>query len=252
MSDIPAITASQMAEVDRIMAATFGVEPIQLMEHAGHGVATFTRMLFQDFDVLDQTILVLAGSGGNGGDALVAARLLAGWGAKVTVVLSRPAAELQGLPAAHFRAVQALGIEVLDGATIDALPDAAVLVDGLLGSGASAAPAGTTARLIELANDHDSYLLAIDVPSGLDATTGEAREPCIVASGTLTLGLPKTGLVIDEAIEITGSLILVDIGVPSAAYREIGVTVPDDLFSATWMVPLRGLDDEGTGGLHGL
>ena len=252
MSDIPAITASQLAEVDRIMAATYGVEPIQLMEHAGHGVATFTRMLFQDFDALDHSVLVLAGSGGNGGDALVAARLLAGWGAKVTVVLSRPGDTLQGLPAAHLRAVRALGIEVLDGAAIDALPAADVLIDGLLGSGSSAAPTGTTARLIELADEHDSYLLAIDVPSGMDATTGEAHEPCIVASGTLTLGLPKTGLETDEAIEFTGSLILIDIGVPPVAYRAIGVTVPDDLFSATWMVPLRGLDDEGTGGLHGL
>jgi NAD(P)H-hydrate epimerase len=252
MSDIPAISASKMSEIDRIMAATFGVEAIQLMEHAGHGVATFTRMLFQDFDVLDQSVLVLAGSGGNGGDALVAARLLAGWGAQVTVVLSRPFAELEGLPARHARAIRALGVDVHDGATIQALPEAEVIVDGLLGSGADAAPAGTVARLIELANDHDSYLLAIDVPSGMDATTGEARDPCIVASGTLTLGLPKTGLVADDAVELTGSLVLIDIGIPPAAYREVGLTVPDDLFSATWMVPLRGLDDEGTGGLHGL
>jgi NAD(P)H-hydrate epimerase len=252
MSDIPAVTASQMAEVDRIMAATFGVEPVQLMEHAGYGVATFTRMLFQDFDVLDQSVLVLAGSGGNGGDALVAARLLAGWGARVTVVLSRPDTDLQGLPAAHLRAVRALGVDVLDGTTVDALPEAAVLIDGLLGAGAVNAPTGTVARLVDLANGHDSYLLAIDVPSGMNATTGEAHDPCIVASGTLTLGLPKTGLVTDEAIELTGSLVLIDIGIPPAAYREIGVTVPDDLFSATWMVPLRGLDDEGTGALHGL
>lgn len=250
MNDIPAITASQMAEVDRIMGDRFGVEPIQLMEHAGQAVATFARILFPDADALDRPVVALAGSGGNGGDALVAARLLAGWGARVTVVLSRPAAELAGLPAVHLRAVRALGVEVLDGATIDALPAADVIIDGLLGFNTTTAPTGTTARLIGLANDHEGYMLAIDVPSGMDATTGTAHDPCIVASGTLTLGLPKTGLVTDDAVEVTGSLILVDIGVPPAAYREIGVTVPDDLFSSTWMVPLRGLDDEGIGALH--
>jgi NAD(P)H-hydrate epimerase len=250
MSDIPAVTAAQMARVDRIMGDTYGVAPVQLMEHAGHAVATFTRILFPDADALDGEVLVLAGSGGNGGDALVAARFLAGWGAKVTVVLAKPAGELTGLTATHLQSLQALGVAILDGADVSALPDADVIIDGLLGFSTTAAPTGTTAHLVELANDHEGYLLSIDVPSGMDATSGEGFSPCIVASGTLTLGLPKTGLMRDEAVELTGSLILVDIGVPPAAYAHIGITVPDDLFSSTWMVPLRGLDDEGMGALH--
>jgi len=250
MSEIPAVSGQQMAFVDRLMHDRYEVAPVQLMEHAGYAVATFTRMLFPDADALDQPVVLPAGSGGNGGDALVAARLLAAWGAKPTVVLSRPASQLTGLPADHLRSVEAFGIPVLDGATVPDLPAAAVIVDGLLGSGATGGPTGTIARLIDLANERETYVLAIDVPSGLDATTGTANDPCIVASGTLTLGLPKTGLLVDAAAEFTGSLLLADIGIPAMAYRDVGVEVPDDLFSSTWLVPLRGFDDEGEGALR--
>ncbi len=250
MSEIPAVTASQMAFIDRLMAERFGVAPVQLMEHAGHAVATFTRMLFPDADALDQQVVLLAGSGGNGGDALVAARLLNAWGAKVTVVTTRPAATFEGLAADHARAVEAAGIPILNGAELPSLPPAVVVIDGLLGSGATGDPTGSVARLIGLANDHEAYVLAIDVPSGLNATTGEINTPCIVASGTLTLGLPKTGLLAEHAIDVTGSLLLADIGIPAAAYRDIGVNVPVGLFSATWLLPLRGFDNVGEGALR--
>jgi NAD(P)H-hydrate epimerase len=156
MSGIPAVTASQMAFIDRLIAERFGVAPVQLMEHAGHAVATFTRMLFPDADALDQRVVLLAGSGGNGGDALVAARLLDAWGADVTVVTTRPATTFEGLAADHARAVEAAGITLLNGSEIPALPPAVVVVDGLLGSGATGDPTGTVARLIGMANDQDA------------------------------------------------------------------------------------------------
>jgi NAD(P)H-hydrate epimerase len=240
-----------MAAVDRIMAERFGVAPIQLMELAGHAVATFTRLRFGDGDALDQPVTILAGSGGNGGDALVAARFLHGWGARVTVVLAKPAEALARLGAAHLRSLQALGVLIHDGATIEALPpDSVTIVDGLLGFSTTRAPAGTIARLIALANAAPAPVLAIDVPSGIDAATGDAFDPCIVAEATVTLGLPKTGLMQAGAEDVTGSLVLVDIGVPAAAYLAVGVTVPDDLFSDTWLLPLRGRDNDGTGGLR--
>ncbi|HYI24750.1 MAG TPA: NAD(P)H-hydrate epimerase [Thermomicrobiales bacterium] len=245
MTGIPAVSASQMAYIDRLMADRFGVLPIQLMEHAGHAVASFVRMSFPGGDARDQPVVLLAGSGGNGGDALVAARLLAAWGAKPVVVPARPANQVTGLVAEHLRAIEAFGIPVLDGAGLSALPPAAVIVDGLLGSGATGEPTGTTASLIELANQHDAEIIAIDVPSGLDATTGAVPTPCIVASCTLTLGLPKTGLLAKTAAHVTGTLMLADIGIPAAAYRHIGVDVPADLFSATWLVPVLPADDDG-------
>jgi len=228
-----------MARIDELMRDHYGVAPIQLMEVAGFNVAGFARMLFTNANALAQKITVLAGSGGNGGDALVAARFLKSWGAQVTVVLSGPAGALMGLAAQHLRPLHRLHVPVLDGGAIDALPEAAVIVDGLLGFSTNEPPRGTTARLIELANASDAYVLAIDVPSGMNATNGAVYEPCILANGTVTLGLPKTGLMRPGTDEVTGSLVLVDIGIPAGAYQEIGLEVPGSLFSESWLLPLR-------------
>jgi NAD(P)H-hydrate epimerase len=233
MSGIPALTAGQMARVDEIMLIEFGVEPIQLMELAGHAVATRIRTLAAAGDAPGGPVVFLAGNGGNGGDALVAARFLRAWGAQVTVVLSKPAPDYAGLPARHLRTLERLEVRILDGATIDRLPEATIVVDGLLGFSTIEAPRGTTARLIDMANGHDAYRLAIDVPSGIEATTGAAFAPCIVAAETITLGLPKTGLMTGEAVANTGRLVLADIGIPPAAYARVGVAVPGDLFATS-------------------
>ncbi len=251
MIDAPAVNARQMAQIDDLMRDRYGIEPIQLMEHAGFNVATFTRMLFRNHDALDQQVVVLAGSGGNGGDALVVARFLRSWGADVTVVLSKPVEALKGLAERHARTLGSLRVPLVDGAAIDALPAASVIVDGLLGFGAKDAPQGATAKLIELANLSPAYVLALDVPSGMNATTGKTHDPCILANGTVTLGLPKTGLMKRDAANFTGSLVLVDIGIPADAYGEIGVSVPAGLFSQSWLLPLRESVTPWSGGLIG-
>ena len=106
----PALTAEQMGQVDRIMVDELGLDVLQLMELAGRAVAAFARERFLGGDPRGRRVLVLAGSGGNGGDGLVAARLLLGWGARVDVVLSHPPTTLRG-PAAHqHRILAALGV----------------------------------------------------------------------------------------------------------------------------------------------
>jgi NAD(P)H-hydrate epimerase len=227
-----------MAEVDLLMASDYGVAPIQLMEVAGSAVATFTRTLCPEGGVSGQPILALAGSGGNGGDALVAARLLHAWGAKVTVILVKPAATHTGLAADHLRTVQILGIDVLDGASLDVLPAATVVIDGLLGFSATGAPRGTIAHLINLANASPAPILAIDLPSGLTVDTGAALEPCIRATATLTLGLPKPGLLAPEAAPFVGALTVASIGIPAAAYHQVGVEVSPDLFARDTFLPV--------------
>lgn len=238
MTPVPAIDAARMSRVDAIMRDDFGVDPIQLMEHAGFAVATCVRMRFADHATLGRKVLVLAGSGGNGGDALVAARFLQMRGASVTVVLTRPAGDLTGLAAHQLRPLEQLGIPIQDGTALDALPAADVVLDGLLGAGTSGPPRGAAATLIRLANASNSPVLAIDVPSGFDGTTGAVYDPCVRADATVTLGLPKTGLTTPGAATVTGSLILVDIGIPAAAYARVGVTVPVDLFAESWYLPL--------------
>lgn len=225
---IPAIEPAAMARVDHLLATELGIDVLQLMEVAGLAVASWGRSRFLDGDAQGARILILAGSGGNGGDALVAARLLFAWGAAVAVVMSHEPESLNGAAAHQARIVQALGIPratwsaLDDGAT---LPSTSLIIDGLLGFGLSGAPAGAAARLIAAANAHPAPILAIDLPSGLDGRTGTPYTPCIHAQSTLTLALPKTGLYAAAAQPVIGELTLADIGVPPSIYRQIGLEV---------------------------
>lgn len=239
---IPAVTADQMAIIDRLMDDHYGVAPVQLMEVAGMAIAGFARTLLAGLPTGQQRVVVLAGTGGNGGDALVAARFLHGWGVEVTVVLSRHPQNYHGLAGSHLDTADRLDIPILAGATLASLPPADLLIDGLLGFSTTRPPSDTVANLIGLANACDAVRLAIDVPSGLNATTGEAYEPCLRADLTLTLALAKTGLLNLRAAPYVGNLALADIGVPPAAYLQLGVDVPTDLFARHGIIPLTGED----------
>lgn len=227
----PSVTPEQMAAIDRLMDDYYGVAPVQLMEVAGLAVATFGRALLPGGTAAGSRVTVLAGTGGNGGDALVAARFLHGWGAEVTVVLSRHAADYRGLAEAHLDTVGQLEIPVLAGDTLAVLPGAELVIDGLLGFSTTRAPTGTVANLIRLANALETTRLSIDVPSGLHGATGRAFDPCLRADVTLTLALPKTGLLMPDAQLWTGPLFVTDIGVPAVAYQSVGVEVPAALFT---------------------
>jgi len=227
--EFPALTAAQMARVDRIMAEEIGLDLLQVMETAGRAAARFARARFLGGDPRGRRVLVLAGSGGNGGDGLVAARLLLGWGARVEVVSSQLPAALRGAAAHQARVLVALGIPPAQlpegGEGTTPLPPADLVVDALLGFGLSGPPSGAAAVLIRAANAHPAPVLAVDLPSGLEATTGEPFAPCVRAAATLTLALPKTGLLAPVARPLVGELHVADIGVPAAAYARLGIAV---------------------------
>jgi NAD(P)H-hydrate epimerase len=236
-TDLPAIPGDAMATIDRTMMDEVGVDTLQLMEMAGFAVADMVRR-HCGLDLASRPrILALAGTGGNGGDALVAARLLHAWGARTTVALSRPRAGISGIAAHHLATLDRLGIEVHE-PPAETLPSARLILDGLLGFSLRGDPRGEAARLIDLANAHPAPILAIDLPSGLDATTGAAGSPTIHAAWTVTLALPKTGLVTADRA-LTGDLWLADIGVPPEIYERIGVTVPGDVFAGDGLVRIR-------------
>ena len=244
MTDLPSISAAQMAEIDRIMLDDLGVEPLQLMELAGHAVAAFAREHMLGGDVTDRRVIALAGNGGNGGDAVVAARLLTAWGADVTIVTARPVAEHAGLAAHQLDIAQRWGIptEVGDTATTTlshASADADLVLDGLLGFSLHGDPHGASASLIDAANRSDIPILAIDMPSGLDATSGAVGSPCIRATSTLTLAMAKTGLLNATAAEVVGNLWIADIGVPGQAYARLGIEESGPMFARRPYVPVN-------------
>jgi NAD(P)H-hydrate epimerase len=223
----PALTAAQMARVDQVMVEELGLAVLQLMELAGRAVAAFARERFLGGDPRGRRAVVLAGSGGNGGDGLVAARLLLGWGAQVEIFLSHRPEQLREAAAHQLRVLTALG-QVYHPpsatATIE-LPAADVVIDALLGFGLTGPPGGAAATLIRAANAQPAPVLAVDLPSGLEATAGTVFAPCVRAAATLTLALPKRGLLAPAARAFVGELHVADIGVPEAAYARLGLAV---------------------------
>jgi NAD(P)H-hydrate epimerase len=222
---IPALTREQIVAVDRAMAEKYGILPIQLMENAGRHFAHLARARLLGGDPRGKRVVVLAGTGGNGGDALVAARRLHGWGAQVAVALTREASAFGGLPAQQLTSLLRLGLPIVGAGQVAGLGPADAVLDGLIGFSLSGPPRGAAAELIRWANGQGTPVLAMDTPSGLDAGTGELHEPAIIAAATLTLALPKVGLLTAEAAPYVGELYLADIGVPPQLYQGFGLEV---------------------------
>jgi NAD(P)H-hydrate epimerase len=237
-NDVPAIAGEAMARIDRIMMDELGVDTLQLMELAGYGVADAIRQHAGIDLTSGPRILALAGTGGNGGDAMVAARLLQAWGAEASVVLARPRSAFSGIAAHQLTILDRMGIPADEPEGIQSLPGADLVIDGLLGFSLRGDPRGDLARLIAMANEHPAPTVAIDLPSGLEATSGRVGDPCIHAAMTVTLALPKRGLM-EAAVDLTGPIWVADIGVPAGVYEDVGAVVPGDLFAESSLVRVR-------------
>jgi NAD(P)H-hydrate epimerase len=223
MTKIPFLTTDQMREVDRAMIEDYHIELIQMMENAGRNLADLARRRFLAGDPRGQTVLVLAGSGGNGGGGLVCARRLHNWGAQVQVFTTRPDDGYQGVPAHQLDVLRRMGVPISPAAAVNGLPAADLIVDAIIGYSLSGAPRGTAAALIRWANAHGASILSLDTPSGLDTTTGQVFDPVIRASATLTLALPKEGLQAPAPPALVGELYLADISVPPGLYNGPGL-----------------------------
>ncbi len=236
--EIPAITAEQMRKVDHLIVAKYGIQLTQMMENAGRNLAELTRRWLGG-SVLAKRLIIATGRGNNGGGGMVAARHLHNWGARVTVLLESE--RLSGTPRLQWEILKRLPLErkiAQVALKFIAQQSADVVIDALIGYGLSGPPRGWVASVIEAINTLDMPVIALDVPSGLDATTGEICSPCIRATATLTLALPKTGLMKPQAKDAVGRLYLADIGVPNVIYREIGIEV-GSIFARDALIPLN-------------
>ena len=220
---IPALTTTQMVEVDRLMIETYGIQLIQMMENAGRNLAEQGRRMLGG-SISGRRIVVLCGAGNNGGGGMAAARHLHNWGAAVRVVLAGDTAKLKHVPAQQWESRRAMGVAGTAPASEDAAPPD-LIVDAIIGYGLQGDPRGTAAAWIRWASAWSCPVLALDTPSGLDTTTGDAGNPCIRASATLTLALPKTGLLAAQAQPYVGELFVADISVPPGLYGRLGIEV---------------------------
>jgi NAD(P)H-hydrate epimerase len=235
---IPSITTKQMIEVDRAMIDDYGIDLTRMMENAGRNLAHLARERFLDGDPTGRRVAVLAGPGGNGGGALVAARRLRNYGAEVTVLVTKPDEAMSPALQEQLAIVRRMGIPVGAPGDVGRARKPDVILDGLLGYSLHGAPRGMAADLIEWANGRSARILALDVPSGLDATTGIVLDPAIRASATMTLALSKAGLENPCAASVVGDLYLADISVPPDLYeRVLGIEV-GPIFAASDIVQL--------------
>jgi NAD(P)H-hydrate epimerase len=235
---VPAVTAAQMREIDRIAVEDFGISILQMMENAGRALAELTRIQLSSLS--RRRIVVLAGRGGNGGGGMAAARRLAIWGAEVRVVLAHPDAALAEAPARQLASLRGMGVPVHSpGELVSPLNGADVVLDALLGYSLDGPPREPEAGLIRTANSHAVPVISLDMPSGLDPDRGVPHDPTILATRTLTLALPKTGLLRPEAAVAVGELWLADISVPALAYERFGLAV-GPLFAESDLIRIVG------------
>lgn len=224
---VPAVTEAEMAEVDRIAIEETGPNLFQMMENAGRNLALTAADLLGPSP---GSVVILAGTGGNGGGGITAARHLANHGYEVAVGITA-ADRLGEVPAVQARLYSNTPGRIMP---LDEAPAPALIVDAILGYSLRGAPRGAALDLIGWANAQDAPVLSLDIPSGLDATTGEAEGDHITATSTRTLALPKSGLVSAAA----GDLVLGDIGIPAETYRRLGVPLGQSPFGPGFRVGL--------------
>lgn len=230
-----AVSAEKMREIDRQTIEDYGVSGAELMDRAGGAVADFIHNLIEMRDTIDPRISVFAGRGNNGGDAFVAARYLKQAGLDVEVLFAGDLSAVRGDALKPLRQLKEAGVSLQVLETVDEWNDllnvrsfgADILVDGLLGTGSRGPARGPVAGAIQVINRFSdrALVVSIDIPSGLNADTGIAEGDAVVADVTLTMGLPKTGLLQPEALEFVGSVDVADIGIP----EELTDTLPEGI-----------------------
>lgn len=208
------LTTDEMIEVDRVMVDELGIALVQMMENAGRNLAQFAIDRYDP-----RVVVVCAGAGGNGGGGMVAARHLANRGRAVTVVTTRPVADLDGAAARQAGILERMGVPFAG-----AVDSADLLVDAVIGYSLRDTPTGRAAELIEAMNSNPAPVLALDAPSGLDTTTGATPGPVVHADATLTLAAPKRGL---RDAAWVGTLFVADISVPPSVLADLGHPAPD-------------------------
>ncbi|MFQ5787646.1 MAG: NAD(P)H-hydrate epimerase [Thermodesulfobacteriota bacterium] len=213
--EVPSVNEDQMREVDRIATDETGPNLYQMMENAGRSLALLAiEVLGNGWE--KAKVVVLAGTGGNGGGGICAARHLANRAVKVAICLSKPEG-LREVPSFQRKIYQFAGGREIDQTKLEN-EKFDLIIDALIGYSLRSAPHGTILDLINWANVNNTPILSLDIPSGVDSTTGETYGEFIKTHWTMTLALPKTGLVPEK----TGQLFLADIGIPNETYFRMG------------------------------
>ena len=237
--ELPPISTSILADVEQA-AINFGVTRDQMTEAAARAAAALSRKML-DNQVAGATVVALCGNGVKGCIALHTLRILHGFGADCSAVLTGSEQEMRPETVTAATVCEALRLPLLQPrspAVRGAVADADLVLDGLVGVGLDGAPREPLAALIRLANEVRADALSLECPSGLEPDTGEPLAPTLKARTTLALGLPAAGLFGTLAWQYTGELWLCDIGYPPEALDDSDLE-GDGLFETNELVRLR-------------
>ncbi len=239
------VTAAEMRALDRETIDSIGVPGVVLMESAGRGVVD---VIARHYDVAHTRVVAFCGPGNNGGDGFVVARHLANRGADVIVALVGERDKIKGDARTHFDACAKSNVRIFE-ADKAPLHRNDLVVDAIFGTGLQrAVGAGAARDAIARMRAHRGPVVAVDVPSGLDADKG-IIGPCVRADHTVTFAFAKIGLVGAEEQAVVGALHVVDIGIPDKLARERGVKA--ELLEDSVLAPLRARPLVGHKGTHG-
>lgn len=221
-------TAREMREIDLAAINRYGIPGVVLMENAGLHVANAVRDMLGN--VRDKVVTIFAGKGNNGGDGLVAARHLHNSGARVKVLLLAGPEEITGDAAVNLNIWINMGQDVYS-ITRDSefdpvrlfLAETDLVVDAIYGTGFRGKVNDLAGRVMEAVNAGGKPVVAVDIPSGVEADTGKVNGACIRACATVTFGLPKLGLLFHPGAGCAGKIKIADISIPPALLGNDGL-----------------------------
>lgn len=219
-SDTPVLSRARVRELDRRAIEEYGIPGVVLMENAGAGASRWILERARELGLERPVVGIACGGGNNGGDGYVVARHLANAGLEVRLASTVAAGELRGDAAVMAHSARAMGLPCAELGS-----DCAILVDALLGTGFQGVLKAPLARAIDGLNALRArsarLLVALDLPSGLDADSGAASDPCVRADATLAFAAWKPGLLVPAARPYVGELACIDIGAPRALLAEL-------------------------------
>lgn len=215
-----AITSDQMYRIEENGHSVLGMRRFLMMENAGHGVADFVVHKFRNLK--NKRIVAVCGTGNNGGDGFVASRHLAGYGAKITVILLGSPSDLRSEEARlNWGIIEKMdSIEIIFGKEMtdevkNRITKASIILDSIFGTGIKGEIREPYASAIDTINKSRAYVLAVDVPSGFDPNTGKIHDRCVKADVTVTFHRLKIGLA--KGRKYTGPVHIERIGIPPEA-----------------------------------
>ncbi|MBW1801534.1 MAG: NAD(P)H-hydrate epimerase, partial [Deltaproteobacteria bacterium] len=222
------VKASEIQEMDRWAIQGLGIAGAVLMENAARGA---TRIFLDHFDCTQKTrVVIICGRGNNGGDGYVMARYLHQKKLTVTVLVLSALEKISGDARINLDIIKRLGLDILEVSGPDewakcrrTVSECDIIIDGILGTGLNSSVRGFYGQVIEEINALNRPVMAIDIPSGLNADTGQVMGVAVKADLTVTFGFPKFGQAVFPGADLVGRLCRVDIGIPDRVLQEVPV-----------------------------